>query len=154
MDASQVTISPDTLRFKPMSKGKRTKLRRQAVIDLIKSKPYGTPIILAEFSAVTQLKGTAAAWGLVKTMLKHGTISRDEVGPKKYAYRVNGSVRTTKLLPPPAQPTAPTTEIKPTLDLNKLAYRTLVEVAKEYYWETASNDLHGFVEWLGKKENT
>ena len=44
MDATKLTVSPDTLRFQKMSRGKRAKLRRQNIIDLINSKPYGTPI--------------------------------------------------------------------------------------------------------------
>jgi len=40
---------------------------------------------------------------------------------------------------------------KPIIEPNRLAYTAMEQLAKEFYWETASNNLHEFVEWLGKK---
>ena len=136
MDASKVTVSPDTLRFQKMDKGRKAKLRRQNVIDLIKSKPYGTPITLAEFGAAAQLS-TGAAHSLIGTMVKHGVISQDTLGSRRYAYRVNGAVWVSKK-PLTAQPPQKATG----------AAIEVAQLAKEFYWETASNDLHEFVRWL------
>lgn len=139
MDASKVTVSPETLRFQKMSKGRKAKLRRQNVIDLIKGKPYGTPITLADFCAVTQLS-TGSAYSLIQTMVKHGTISKDKLDGRKYAYRVNGAVWVTKK----SQPAHSTSE---PIDTAVEAVR----LAREFHWQTSSNDLHEFVAWLDQR---
>src|SRR5437764_15310586 len=110
MDATKLTVSPDTLRFQPMARGKKTKLRRQNIIDLIQSKPSGTPIGLQEFAVVTQTT-PSNAWRLVRTMIKRGAISQDRISERRAAYRVNGPVTTKKLdmpIPPPTTATPPT----------------------------------------------
>src|SRR5690242_5470539 len=88
-----------------MSVGKKTKLRRQNIIDLINSRPYGTPIRLREFAAVAQLS-ESSAWSLINTMVDKGVISRDQISRYKSAYRVNGLVTTRKIdKPTPLEPT-------------------------------------------------
>lgn len=140
MDASKVTVSPDTLRFTKMSRGRKAKLRRQNIVDLINSKPYGTPITLAEFGSVTQLS-IAGAYSLIETMVKHGVVSKDKLDGNRYTYRVNGAVWVTK------QPeTSPELAPKPTVTDSELR-----QLAKEFYWQTASNDLHEFVAWLEQR---
>ncbi|MDE2106077.1 MAG: hypothetical protein KGL39_53130 [Patescibacteria group bacterium] len=131
MDASKVTVSADTLRFQKMDKGRKTKLRRQNIIDLIKSKAYGTPITLAEFGTAAQLTASSA-YSLIETMVKNGVISKDKLEGQKYAYRVNGAVWVSKK--------PETAQVKP---LGNAA-----ELARDFYWQTGSDSLHEFVQWL------
>ena len=101
MDPSKLTISPDTLRFQKMARGKKSKLRRQNIIDLINGKPYGTPISYTEFAAATQTAPSATR-SLVRTMARKGIVSQDQISPYRITYRVNGPITTRKLLPPPS----------------------------------------------------
>jgi len=148
MQASSVTISPETLRFNKMSPGKKAKLRRKNIIELIKSKPVGTPIRLREFAAVTLTKAENCQ-RVLRQMVKEGVLSSEKLGPHKsspVAYFVNNAriTRTTatdRSAPPPTEPA-----------FSPRYTRTVSDYAKDYYWETHDDSLHGFVAWMDKIE--
>lgn len=151
MQASKLTIDPDKLRFEKMTHAKRSKLRRQNVIDLINSKPYGTPITMREFVDVTQ---TTSVQGLLKTMIKKGVITKQPITHRKIAYSVNGAPKTIKppvelvvATPPPAEHQGTTNRLG-----RGTVYQSVQDYAKDFYWETSSTDLREFIKWMDHKE--
>lgn len=150
MEVSKLSISPETLRFQKMSKGKRAKLRRQNIIDLIKSKPFGTPISLEEFAAAIQVKSTGTAYSMLSTMIKQGIVSKDKIDGRHITYSVNGPVTTRALSFSPERLDQP----KPlqAIDPNSFSAAVLTQLAKEFYWEKTSNNLHDFVQWLKERK--
>ncbi len=132
MDASKVTVSPQYLRLERMGRNKRASLRRQNVLDLIRSKPAGTPITLAEFQAVCSYDTTAAAYGLLKTMINRGTIVREQEGLNRHSYVVAADA--VKARGKNSQPApAPSTDIE--------------ALAKEFVWTQNSDSLREFIKW-------
>lgn len=130
MNASKVTIDPQKLRFDKMSNAKRTQLRKQNMLDLIKSKPFGTPITLDEFAAVGAFT-TPSAHNLLKHMIKEGIISKDKSG-NKVCYSVNGTPRITR----PAEIT------------HVLPIKTLEAYARDFAWEHHSDSLREFIKHM------
>jgi hypothetical protein len=146
MDASKVTVSPETLRFKKMSPGKRSELRRKNIIELIESKPFGTPITLAEFAAVCSFTD-ASAHAMLTTMVKKGIISKNPISKAKIAYSVNGEPRVIK----------PKTEVEPTptrqIDMDVVGHeKTLGDYAKDFAWQHNSDSLREFVKYMDSVE--
>jgi hypothetical protein len=144
MDASKLTISPDTLRFQKMSRTRKAKLRRQNVIDLIRSKPYGTPITLAEFAQVAQVTDNGA-FGILRYMVRKGMLNKDVINRRHVAYTINGPItvrRPATKTEPAAMPPAETTNYA----------KAVAEYAKEFYWTSRSDSLHEFLDWLDKRE--
>lgn len=157
MEASKVTINPDVIRFQKMDRAKRTKLRRQNIIDLIKSKPYGTPIKLAEFAYVAQCTD-ASAYALIKTMIKKGIISKDYISRFRITYSVNSEPRTiTPAQKPTAAPQA-ALELEPPVVAETSAEpvtaptRSLEDYAREFAWEHNSDSLREFIKFMDGKE--
>lgn len=130
MDASKLTVNPEAIRLNKMSFKKRSALRRQNILDLINSKPFGTPITLEEFAAVAQLTGPAVH-SLLATMVKNGIITKDKITHFKIAYAVTGAVHT---IAAPRQ--------KPTLE----------SLAREYAWKHDTDSLRGFIKWMNEQE--
>lgn len=131
MEASQLKISPDNLRFRPMSRSKRQLLRRENVKALIRSKPAGTVILLSEFSAVCASNDTNT-YSMLQTMIRRGEISRiaSEQRGQRYSYVVNEDSRV----------------IKPKQTVVKTD--SLVEKAKQFAWEQDSDSLRQFIKWM------
>jgi hypothetical protein len=102
MDISKLTVDPEKLRFQPMLRGKRSALRRQNVIDLINSKPFGTCIKLKEFAAVCACT-VPTAQAIVNRLVRQGIVTKTTYSPKAIGYSVNGDVR---VLKPASQPPA------------------------------------------------
>lgn len=148
MEASKLKISPEHLRFKPMPKAKRSALRRENIKALIRSKPAGTVIALADFSAATQ-SSQASAHSMVKTMIKRGEIIKvyAEGHARRYAYVVNEPVvkqpAKPKATPQPAEQAPEPTPAA--LDLD-----ALVAKAKDFVWSENSDSLREFIKWVGK----
>jgi len=93
MDNPKLTTDPNTLRSQSLAHLKIIEERHRRIVELIESKPQGATISYGEFAAI--LGNTdEGAWGLIKTMLKHGTISRYKVG-NSYAYTIIGPIKTT-----------------------------------------------------------
>jgi hypothetical protein len=103
MDASKVTLSPGMTKYNPLDNAKKRQLREEKIKELIQSKPYGTAIGFREFGKAI---GTSAptAYHMVSDMLRQGTLARDQISrhPARFSYTVNGTVKTTKLAPPPS----------------------------------------------------
>lgn len=133
MEASKLQISPSTLRFERMTKGKRAELRRKNIISLIRSTPVGTPISLAEFQAVTQHTTVASTYALLKGMEKKKLIARTSEGPKQYSYAVLGD----------------TNIVKPKVEVFTPDISNITDMAKEYAWTYNDDSLRGFIKWLG-----
>lgn len=157
MEASKVSINPDFIRFEKMPRGKKTALRRQNVIDLIKSKPLGTPIVLSEFQAVTGHTTETSAWALIKTMIKKKKISRVAVEGRvnKFCYVVNDA-KTVKpaaiAAPPHATPEKPAETAAPRARTTEMPAKNLTSYAREFAWESNSDSLRDFIKWMDGKE--
>lgn len=133
MNASNVTISPELLSGS-LDKKRKTQLRRQHIIELIESKPTGAQIKLSEFGAVTDMKPNSAHHFL-KQMAKAGLISIEKLSPHELTYHV--------LSGKPKVEWKTITPHEHNTDTVKLAMR--------FFWETQSDSLHEFVEWVGKQ---
>lgn len=145
MEASKLSISPEHLRFKPMSKGKRSALRRENIKALIRSKPAGTVLGLADFAAATQAT-EASAYSMLKTLIKRGEIIKipDDLHNRRYSYVVNEPV--TKKQAAKEQPLD--TRIK------KGCY-SLADIeaeAKDFVWSNDTDSLRDFIKHLQGKE--
>lgn len=141
MEASKLQISPEHLRFKPMTRAKRSALRRENIKSLIRSKPAGTTISLAEFAAATQ-STDGAVFSMLKTLAKRGEIIKiaDDQHKSKYSYVVNEPVIKQAAKPKPAA--APQ---QPGYD-----HAALVDKAKDFVWSKNSDSLRDFIEWMGQ----
>ena len=142
MEASHLKINPDHLRFKPMSFGKKTALRRENIKALIRSKPAGTPISLQEFARVTMIKAPSAH-SLLRTMIQRGDLTKTPIEGKqrRFSYSVNEDV---KVMTAPPLPTL-------TLPLPDAASYTVDEItskAKDFSWDKESDSLREFITWL------
>lgn len=146
MDASKLTIDPEKLRFQKMMPGKRAQLRRKNMIDLINSKPAGTPLRLEEFEAVTRTS-SANVHSVIQNMVKDGVITKTLVeGTKnRYCYSVVSNVKVKQ----PKLPAVPITETAP---VQQFPAQTIEDYAREYSWEANNDSLRGFVKWMDGKE--
>jgi hypothetical protein len=158
MQASKVSINPNFIKFENMSPGKRAQLRRQNIIDLIRSKAAGTFIPMSEFQAVTQHKKASGAWSLIQGMIKAKIISRVPIDGtyNKYSYVVNEDVKTIKSAVTSAAPTempssmtASTSRTRTTVETPQ---KSLTSYAREFAWESNSDSLRDFIKWMDGKE--
>lgn len=144
MEASQLKISPENLRFKPMSRKKKLELRRENIKALIRSKPAGTVISIAQFAAAcAQTEGNTFA--MMKTMIKHGEIVKipSEGHKKRYSWAVNDGNVISPAVKKAIEAAAP-----------KLDVALLIEKAKEFVWQEDSDSLRAFVKWIeGEKKH-
>jgi hypothetical protein len=164
MEVSTLTVSPEHLRFTKMSRARKTKLRKQNIIDLINSKPYGTQIQLSDFAAVCSFT-VSSANQLLKRMVKSGRITKIALSPKRFAYSVNSEVQVTKpavAIPVHTAPSEPAHNSNPipvflsNQPTNKVESQVprmseLLDLARDFAWTKNSDSLREFVEWVGKK---
>jgi hypothetical protein len=174
--ASKVEITPQTRAIvnESISSKKRKKLREQAVIDLINSKPAGTKLTYPDFMQVTNLEHGSTGKFLAN-MVEEGKIGRIMLGPiAKNGFSYYVAVKGKKLEQPTMAPThtaakesaveqvQPISEepIKETNHINvshiselQIASALVEKYAKDYYWETTSNDIKGFVKWMDERAN-
>lgn len=161
MEASRITVSQKTLESSSLKRGDKTRIRKQLALDYISRKPYSSPINLHDLGAELGTS-SANAWTILQTLVKEGKLVKQDSGLRK-VYLLVGPVRTKQLAkaptttvdkeptPPPAlEPTGP--------DLRAVRYAqqldagmAMMQFAKDFYWETTSNNLHEFVEWLEAK---
>lgn len=143
MEASEVKISSETWDLNKVSPSKKRKLREQAVLDLIKSKPNLTPIKTKDFAVAARLNDVANAWNFLKGMERRGLIKKVESGPAGMVYTINDAART----------------VKPAVKKVKSKERELGEeverLAKDYLWEAEERGtmfgttlLKDFVKWV------
>lgn len=103
-EIARVSVSPKTIEEaeKPLGQKEKSRLIQQRVVDLIKSKPYGTKITLRE--VVQELgwksKNPSGADSLMKRLIKKGVISRHPINPMApkvgYFYTVDSPVHVIK----------------------------------------------------------
>lgn len=143
MEASKLSISPEHLRFKPMSRAKRSALRRENIKALIRSKPAGTVLSLADFAAATQ-SSEGAVYSMLKTMIKRGAIIKiaDDLHKSKYSYVVNEPV--TKAQAAKEKP------LDTRLKKDCMTIADLEAKAKDFAWSEDSDSLREFIKWVGK----
>lgn len=135
MNASEVRISQETWDKNNLTRSQKRKLRKNAIKDYIKSKPYMKPITSDEFRRVGRFKTASEAWGFINGMVKRGEIQKEEVGKKRYGYIVNGGVNVVT----PARRHGQAGEVK-TSELEK--------TAKEFAWSRNSDSLRDFIKYL------
>ena len=145
MEASKLSISPEHLRFKPMTRAKRSELRRQNIKALIRSKPAGTVLSLADFAAATQ-SSEGAVFSMLKTLTKRGEIIKiaDDVHNRKYSYVVNEPVSKKQA----AKEKPLDTRQKDCLTMDDLQAR-----AKDFAWSENSDSLRDFIKWIEEGNN-
>lgn len=138
MEASKLVIDPKHLRFDKMPMAKRSKLRRENIKALIKSKPAGTVIYISEFQKAT-MSSNPATYTMLMNMVKKGQIIKiqDEKQRNRYSWAVPDAKVTT--------PKTPKTESPPT---PRVHLEELTEQAKSYAWQKDSDSLRGFIEWM------
>lgn len=138
MEASKLTIDPNHLRFDKMTNGKRSKLRKENIKSLIRSKPAGTLIMVSEFQAVTMSSNPSTSV-MLKNMVKRGEITRhqDDHFKSRYSWAVNEDVKV-------RVPKAPKA-VAPSVGFDT---ETIVEKAKSYVWQQDDDSLRGFIKWL------
>lgn len=160
MEASKLVISAENLRFKPMSRGKRSQLRKENIKALIRSRPAGSKITSADFQAVTGAK-YQTIWSMLNSMIRKGEITRTPMPGKTklYSWVVNEDVKVTK----PSVDEAPSADKQDTPERSQPDEHTatdktpssLLVSAKDFAWETNSDSLREFVQWyeLAEKYN-
>lgn len=157
MEVSKLVISPENLRFKPMSTGKRAQLRKENIKALIRSRPAGSKITSAEFQAVTGAK-YQTVWAIINRMVKRGEISRTPIlgKTKVFCWTVNEDVKVTK----PSADEAVSADKQDTPERSQSDEYTsigrtsssLLVAAKDFAWETNSDSLREFVQWYALAE--
>lgn len=97
MEASKVTISPQTLNGPIMTRKRKLKLRRSLILEYIRSKPAGTPISTSELIQAGQYKSYGSGWQQLQTMKKKGIIIQEQI-PKSYKsiWIIPGDARVSK----------------------------------------------------------
>lgn len=142
MEASKLTIDPNHLRFDKMSNGRRSKLRKENIKALIRSKPAGTIIKVSDFQKVTMSSNPSTSV-MLKNMVKRGEISRyrDEQFKSRYTWAVSEGVKV-------KVPKTPRQAPKSVFDTE-----TIIEKAKSYVWQQDDDSLRGFIKWLEQGEN-
>lgn len=136
MEASQLKIAPEHLRFKPMPRAEKLRLRRENIKAYIKSKPAGTVITMSEFAKVSaQLEQNA--YSMIKTMIKRGDIIKitSEGHGQRYTYVVNEL--TDKV-------------VKHSKSVPRYDIASLKQMAKEFAWQEDSDSLRKFIQSLDK----
>ena len=137
MEASKLQIDPKHLRFKPMTRAQRSKLRRENIKALIRSKPAGTVLGLADFAAATQ-STEASAYSMLKTLIKRGEVIKipDDQHNRRYSYVVNEPVSKRSIKEPAAAPA------------KAYDHAALVAKAKDFAWSNNSDSLREFIKWM------
>jgi hypothetical protein len=152
MEASKVSISPEHLRFEVKGRNKRADLRRRNFLELIRSKPAGTPITLAEFQEAGAYSTTAAAYGLLKTMLDRGTIVRNVEGLNRHSYVIAADVvKASQAADVEEVPKPVVAPDPPQRGVSLPTITNLEDMAKQYAWESGEDSLRGFVQWFKVK---
>jgi hypothetical protein len=148
MEASKLTIDPEHLRFKKLPLKKRAELRKRNVIDLIRSKPIGTPIANYEFQTVMATRGSGHTSLILKKMLEKGVITRVPAdGKSGSSYVVNADVKTK-----PKQIDTPPQVEPQEITATPTDFKTLEDYAKDFSWKQGSDSLREFVTYMEKVE--
>lgn len=145
MEVSAVKVRPETFQLaeRPMKAGRRRELRRELIVEYIKSKPYGKRIKMAEFEKVGQFKTHQNTAVFVKRMMRDGVIVRHDLSLRKFFYTVPGQVKTKTVSTPPPRGDSGA----------RFTAQEIEQRAKDFSWANPDNqnDLRKFIgELVGK----
>jgi hypothetical protein len=142
MEATKVQVRSHTLSLaqKPLTQKKRRELRKQAIIEHIKSVGMMTPIQEPDFARVAAMP-EGSVNNLLRQMVDEGLIQREVIGHKKICYTVQaGKIKV--LRQASVRWTAPQLE----------------ELAKDFSWKHSELDQHNslksFIDWLKSDKKT
>lgn len=148
MQASRVSISQETHLKNALTPSKKKQLRREAVKNLINSKPAGTILRSRDFARVLGAKPNNA-WNLVRRMKQLGLIGSIQEGPKSFSWYVKDGpeaeapkIKTTPAWTPPNNAGTPIF-IPPQSDRE-----LLLSKAKDRAWQNNSDSLREFIKSL------
>lgn len=83
VEASKVTISQATLNGPLMTRKRKLNLRRNLILEYIRSKPAGTPISTSELIRAGQYKSHGSGWQQIQTMKKKKLLVQENI-PKSH----------------------------------------------------------------------
>lgn len=139
MEASKLTINPETLRFQKMPRDQKATLRKRNIIDYIQSKPYNTPIAMTELATVASCTvGNVSL--IVRHLEKRGIITRTALGRQQTAYAVNGEPKT-------VTPSKPRVVAVPDHLPQAPTFGDVEALARDFAWQTNSDSLREFIAW-------
>lgn len=172
MEASKITLSDkykSAMQNPTLSRNKRLKLKRQLILELIRSKPSGTPIKLSEISRLITAPGNVIrdsnADRVIKNMVRDGLITAERIPGK--SQRIFSVISDAKTILPP-RPKAPKIVLPPVgtpaqddhtrglrgpgEDRGGAALLTeATALAKDFAWKYNSDSLRDFIKYLGDK---
>lgn len=93
MEASKVTITPETWRAQGLSVKKRYKLKRELVYQLIRSRPYGQALRDSDVAKVL-VSSRPAAFNFLRKLTDNGDLIKHQISPKRSFYIIPEEVRT------------------------------------------------------------
>lgn len=138
MQASKVEVNSELL-SEQLPKKRKAELRRQRIVELIESKPVGAQIKLVEFATVTNMS-TGSVHGFLQQMVKRGIISVEKLTPSELTYHVLSD-----------KPRHEWKTITPH-EHHSQHGESVTDLAHQFFWETQSDSLHEFVEWVAKNK--
>lgn len=158
MEASKVTIDPNTMRSAVMSNKRKRELRTELVKAYIRSVPSGSPITIKELGLAAQFtdKQAASANQFVTRLVLNGVLQRERIPHKNASYwTIPGDAETVDedhTWNPPARAVAEAA-LPVETDFDQSHNPTMVEErAKQFAWDKDSDSLREFVAWLQDKE--
>lgn len=94
MDASQVTVSRETMKEQELSSQSRYEIKKRIVKDIIKSTPYGKDISYQTFANALQVSN-GNAWYFIERLIKKGHVAKHS-NNGSYSYTWNEEPRIVK----------------------------------------------------------
>lgn len=160
MNASKVTISHQTrsrLNNPILTRSKKTHLREELVKDAIRRSFGGRCtkqelIAAAGYSPNSKLSGYANGNAFINGMVNRRIITHNNTTSFRKTWTVLEDVKTVKITPTPqqvAKEVVAKEEVKE-VDIKKGVNEIVSRLAKDFVWETGSDSLHDFVEYLSK----
>lgn len=175
-DTARVKISQETLKQtikSTLDPKRKRELQTEAMLNLIRNRPAGSRIKLADFQKAAFLKSDTNAHDRLKVLIKNGIIARYNLSPQTYSYSVIADAKVKQSLTIKAEATPQPKEIdndklksanhvfdaprQPYPVINVLPKgMTLVELkeqAMKFSWahQENNNDLRAFIKWLEEK---
>lgn len=151
MEATKVRVQPQTLNNSFLSRKTKRRLREARVIEHIKSKPAGTPIVLEEFRSLLSHKNISSTALFMTQMVTKGTLSRykDGKGNAKTPYVWSVNDATSHFLEEKeADEPAPSNKPEVRISFGNADTEGIIALAKDYFWDTQDDSLKSFIKWL------
>lgn len=163
MDVSKLTISKETMNMNKLTNKRKRKLRENRIIELIRSKPTGTPIPIKEFMKPGNFNTEGNAYFFIQTMVDKGLIRKLSSLDKftnGLAYEVCADVKTKPIKAitysnntPSVLPVQGEPEEKLSVKLRKTYDEYFLNEMKSNpnaYRSYGDNTITGMIEWLEK----